>query len=112
VLELGFPFPGAQFLRIRTEPLVTNERVMSVAYPDGRLRVADGRFVEYRADDKFAGTALFELYDAQRPPRARPWSFGSAGTRLQGPSGGGRQQPIDADDSISVPYDPDLDSVG
>jgi hypothetical protein len=42
---------------------VTNERVMSVAYPDGRLRVADGRLVEYRADDKFAGTALLELYD-------------------------------------------------
>jgi hypothetical protein len=63
VLELRTPFLGAQFLRVRTEPLVTNERVMSVAYPDGRLRVADGRFVEYGADDKFAGTALFELYD-------------------------------------------------
>jgi hypothetical protein len=42
---------------------VTNERVMSVAYPDDHLRVAEGRFVEYGADDKFAGTALFELYD-------------------------------------------------
>jgi hypothetical protein len=63
VLELANPFPGAQFLRIRTAPLVTNERVMSVAYPGDRLRVADGRFVEYRADDKFAGTALLELYD-------------------------------------------------
>jgi hypothetical protein len=63
VLELGTPFPGAQFLRIRTEPLATNEHVMSVAYPGDRLRVADGRFVQYRTDDKFAGTALLELYD-------------------------------------------------
>jgi hypothetical protein len=63
VLELSTPFPGAQFLRIRTEPLVTNERVMSVAYPGDRLRVADGRFVEYGVDDRFVGTALLELYD-------------------------------------------------
>jgi hypothetical protein len=63
VLELRTPVAGAQSLPIRTEPLVTNERVISVAYPGDRLRVADGRFVEYGADDKFAGTALFELYD-------------------------------------------------
>jgi Trypsin-like peptidase domain len=63
VLESRAPFSGAQFLRIRTEPLVPNEHVMSVAYPGDRQRVADGRFVEYGADDKFAGTALLELYD-------------------------------------------------
>jgi hypothetical protein len=63
VLELGTPFPGAQFLRIRAEPLAANERVMSIAYPDGRLRVAQGRFVEYGAEDKFAGAMLLELYD-------------------------------------------------
>jgi hypothetical protein len=63
VLELKIPFSGARTLPIRTEPLVTNEHVVSVAYPDDRLRVVDGRFVEYGADDKFAGTALLELYD-------------------------------------------------
>jgi hypothetical protein len=63
VLELGTPFPGAQVLRIRAEPLVTNERVISIAYPAGRLRVAGGRFVEYGAEDKFAGRVLLELYD-------------------------------------------------
>jgi hypothetical protein len=63
VLELKMPFPGVQSLQIRTEPLVTNERVMSVAYPGDRLRVADGRFMEHGTDDKFAGTALLELYD-------------------------------------------------
>ena len=63
VLELKIPFSGARTLPIRTEPLVTNEHVVSVAYPDDRLRVVDGRFVEYGANDKFAGTALLELYD-------------------------------------------------
>jgi hypothetical protein len=63
VLELKIPFSGARILPIRTEPLVTNEHVVSVAYPADRLRVVDGRFVEYGADDKFAGTALLELYD-------------------------------------------------
>jgi hypothetical protein len=63
VLELRTPFPVVQSLRIRTTPLETNERVVSVAYPDERLRFAGGRFVEYRSDAKFAGTALFELYD-------------------------------------------------
>src|ERR1700730_16196340 len=33
------------------------------AYPNDRLRFAGGRFVQYGADEKFAGTALFELYD-------------------------------------------------
>jgi hypothetical protein len=63
VLELRNPFPGAQILQIRTEPLVADERVMSLAYPRDRLRFAGGRFVEYRADDTFTGTALLELYD-------------------------------------------------
>src|SRR5262245_19689823 len=63
VLELGTPFPGAQFLRIRAEPLAADERLMSIAYPHGRLRVADGRFVNYGVDDRFAGAALLELYD-------------------------------------------------
>lgn len=63
VLELRTPFPGAQFLQIRTEPLVTNERVMSVAYPGDRLRVADGQFMEHGTRDHLAGTALLELSD-------------------------------------------------
>jgi Trypsin-like peptidase domain len=63
VLELRNPFPRAQVLPIRTEPLVPDERVTSVAYPNNRLRFAGGRFVEYGAEDRLAGTALFELYD-------------------------------------------------
>ena len=63
VLELRDPFPGAQVLKIRAGPLAADERVMSLAYPHDRLRFASGRFVEYGADDGFAGTALLELYD-------------------------------------------------
>jgi hypothetical protein len=63
VLELRNRFPRAQVLPIRTEPLVPDERVTSVAYPHNRLRFAGGRFVEYGSDNRLAGTALLELYD-------------------------------------------------
>jgi len=63
VLELQTPFPGAQSLQIRTEPLAPEERVISLGYPGNRLRFAGGRFVEYGDGDKFAGTALLEMYD-------------------------------------------------
>ncbi len=39
------------------------ERVVSLAYPGDRLRFAGGRFVEYGQSEKFAGTALLEMYD-------------------------------------------------
>ena len=63
VLELITPFPRAEALRIRTEPLIPDEQVMSVAYPSDRSRVAGGRFVQYGDDPRSAGTALLELYD-------------------------------------------------
>ena len=37
--------------------------MVSLAYPKNRLRFAGGRFVEYGGGEKFAGTALLELYD-------------------------------------------------
>ena len=63
VLELRSAFPGGRSLKIRTEPLVPEEPVVSLAYPKNRLRFAGGRFVEYGGGEKFAGTALLELYD-------------------------------------------------
>jgi hypothetical protein len=63
VLELGAAFSGAESLQIRMEPLASEERVISLAYPKNRLRYADGRFVDYGASDKYAGMALFEMYD-------------------------------------------------
>jgi hypothetical protein len=63
VLELGTAYSDAHSLQIRVEPLTTEERVVSLAYPRNRLRFAEGRFVENGASDKLAGMALFELYD-------------------------------------------------
>jgi hypothetical protein len=63
VLELQTPFSGAQGFQVRVERLVPEERVVSVAYPGNHLRVAGGRFVQYGDGDKFAGTALLEMYD-------------------------------------------------
>jgi len=63
VLELRTAFSHAQDLRIRTEPLVPEEHVVSLAYPANRLRFADGRFVQYGHDDRVAGMALLEMYD-------------------------------------------------
>jgi hypothetical protein len=64
VLELKSSFSGAAVLPLRTEPLVPDEHIVSLAYPHGDLRTADGRFVGYGADDnKLAGTALLEMHD-------------------------------------------------
>src|SRR5262249_17881668 len=63
VLELQSGFPDAGGLQLRTEPLVPEEPVVSVAYPGNRLRVAGGRFVQYGDSARVAGMALFELYD-------------------------------------------------
>ena len=63
VLELKTSFPSAAPLPIRSEPLVAEEPVVSLGYPDGRLRFAQGRFVHYGAEAKFIGAALLEIYD-------------------------------------------------
>jgi hypothetical protein len=63
VLELKTEIPEATVLQLRMEPLTPEERVVSLAYPNGQLRFAGGRFVQYGGDDKFAGSALLEMYD-------------------------------------------------
>jgi hypothetical protein len=63
VLELNMPFPAARALVLRMQPLAPEERVVSLAYPGNRLRLASGRFVEYGDSDRFRGTALLEMYD-------------------------------------------------
>src|SRR3954447_20162410 len=60
-LELKSPLPDVQFLRFRNEPLLANEHVISLAFVDHRLRVAEGRFVAYGAYEKFTNGAMFEL---------------------------------------------------
>src|SRR5262245_22834922 len=63
VLELERSFPSAVPLPIRREALAPDEPVVSLAYPGGRLRFAQGRFVRYGEEEKFLGAALLEFYD-------------------------------------------------
>jgi Trypsin-like peptidase domain len=63
VLELQTAFSGAPGFQLRREPLASEEPVVSLAYPDDRLRIAGGRFVRFGDGDRFAGSALLELYD-------------------------------------------------
>jgi len=63
VLELRTAIPDAAVLQRRAEPLIPEEGVVSLAYPNSQLRVAGGRFVQYESDGKLAGSALLEMYD-------------------------------------------------
>jgi Trypsin-like peptidase domain len=63
VLELQAAIPGAAVLQSRTEPLMPDEQLVSLAYPNNQLRFAGGRFVRYGDDDRLAGTALLEMHD-------------------------------------------------
>jgi hypothetical protein len=63
VIELKAAFPGAAVLPIRAEPPVPEERVVSLAYPNGELRFAGGRFAHFGTGDRFSGAALLEMHD-------------------------------------------------
>jgi hypothetical protein len=63
VLELQTSFPNATELRLRTGPLVPEEPLLSVAYPNGELRFASGRFAHYGTGGTLGGTALLEMHD-------------------------------------------------
>jgi hypothetical protein len=63
VLELKVAHPSAAPLPIRLETLAQQERLVSLAYPNGALRFASGRFAEYGHGDRVAGMALLEMHD-------------------------------------------------
>jgi hypothetical protein len=63
VLELETAIPNAAVLQRRAEPLIPDEQVVSLGYPNSQLRFAGGRFVQNGDDGKFAGSALLEMYD-------------------------------------------------
>jgi hypothetical protein len=63
VLELKSAVPDAVVLQRRTEPLVPDEPLVSIAYPKGQLRFAGGRFVRDGDDERVAGMALLEMHD-------------------------------------------------
>jgi trypsin-like peptidase len=63
VIEIRGSLPDTVALRVRTGPLVPEERLLSVAYPNGQLRFASGRFAEYGSTGTLSGTALLEMHD-------------------------------------------------
>jgi hypothetical protein len=65
VLELKSPFNGAAVLSKRVEPLVPEEPLVSLAYPNDALRFAGGRFVKYGDSGRLTGLALLEMYDGK-----------------------------------------------
>lgn len=65
VLELKTPFPKVAALPIRAEPLVPEEPVVSLAYPNDNLRFARGRFVQFGDSDALVGAALLEMHDGK-----------------------------------------------
>ena len=63
VLELQAAISTARSVEIRVAPLVAEDRVVTLAFPDQSLRVVSGRFVQYAIDGRLAGTALLEMYE-------------------------------------------------
>jgi hypothetical protein len=63
VLGLQTAFSDVRGFKLRKEPFVPEEPVVSIAYPNNHARPAAGRFVEYGASEEFAGMALLEMYD-------------------------------------------------
>ena len=63
VLELQTPFPAARSVAIRAAPLVPEDRLVTLAYPNQIPRLVSGRFVQYAAESRLAGTALLEMYE-------------------------------------------------
>ena len=65
VLELQTAVPNARSVAIRMVPLTPEERVVTFAYPNGRLNTVVGRFVQYADTGRLAGTALFEIFEGE-----------------------------------------------
>jgi hypothetical protein len=63
VLELRSEPPETVTLPVRMGSLVPEERLVSLAYPNGVLRFAGGRFAEYATGGRVAGMALIEMHD-------------------------------------------------
>jgi len=63
LLELQKPVAGARSIAMRTTPLAPEDRVVTLAYPDGHLRLVGGRFVQVGEDGRLAGAAMLEMYD-------------------------------------------------
>lgn len=62
VIELEHAVAAAQTVAIRKEPLVAEERVMTLVYVEGLPHFVGGRFVRF-GEEKLAGTVLLEMYE-------------------------------------------------
>jgi hypothetical protein len=65
VVELQRAVSDARSVAIRREPLVPEEKVMTLAYPAGRPQLVGGRFVRFGDGGKLAGMALLEMYEGE-----------------------------------------------
>jgi hypothetical protein len=63
ILELQAAVSTARSVAIRMSPLMPEDRVVTLAYPNHRPRSVAGRFVQYAGEGSLAGAALLELYD-------------------------------------------------
>ena len=63
VLELQTAISGARSVEIRTSPLLPDDRIVTMAYPNRERRAVTGRFVQYATDGRLAGTGLLEIYE-------------------------------------------------
>jgi hypothetical protein len=62
IIELQRAVSAAHTVTIRREPLVPEERVMTLVYTAGLPHFVEGRFVRF-GDERLAGTVLLEIYE-------------------------------------------------
>jgi Trypsin-like peptidase domain len=63
VLELQTAVSTARSVPIRISPLVPDDRIVTLAYPNREPRSVSGRFVQYATEGRLAGTGLLEIYE-------------------------------------------------
>jgi hypothetical protein len=63
VLELQTAISSARSVEIRMSPLLPDDRIVTMAYPNRERRAVTGRFVQYATDGGLAGTGLLEIYE-------------------------------------------------
>jgi S1-C subfamily serine protease len=63
VIELQNAVFATHTLKIRREPLVPEDQVVTLVYPEGLPHFVQGRFVQLGNDERLAGTVLLEMYE-------------------------------------------------
>jgi S1-C subfamily serine protease len=63
VIELQRAVFATSTLKIRRDPLVPEDPVMTLVYPEGLPHFVRGRFVQFGAGQRLGGTVLLEMYE-------------------------------------------------